>query len=151
MRASQLQPSSLQYSSFLKDGGSKAGSSHFNEQGKKVCKTTAVQCYRQLAFIAIPCAQSEMVISKEKRKELQRCVNNCKNQIVRGRKGLKNGGILNLCTGCNMCQRYHANSQNPSVGLSLAFIIDWRVVSFFISVLREGLERMKLSSIFIIW
>ena len=31
MRASYLQPSSLQYSSFLKEGGSKAGSSHFNE------------------------------------------------------------------------------------------------------------------------
>ena len=32
MRASYLQPSSLQYSSFLKEGGSKAGSSHFNEK-----------------------------------------------------------------------------------------------------------------------
>ena len=27
-----MQPSSLQYSSFLKEGGSKAGSSHFNEK-----------------------------------------------------------------------------------------------------------------------
>ena len=32
MRASYLQPSSLQYSSFLKEGGSKAGSFHFNEK-----------------------------------------------------------------------------------------------------------------------
>ena len=32
MRASDLQPSSLQYSSFLKEGGSKAGSSHFKEK-----------------------------------------------------------------------------------------------------------------------
>ena len=32
MRASYLQPSSLQYSSFLKKGGSKAGSSHFDEK-----------------------------------------------------------------------------------------------------------------------
>ena len=32
MRASYLQPSSLQYSSFFKEGGSKAGSSHFNEK-----------------------------------------------------------------------------------------------------------------------
>ena len=32
MRASYLQPSLLQYSSFLKEGGSKAGSSHFNEK-----------------------------------------------------------------------------------------------------------------------
>ena len=46
MRASYLQPSSLQYSSFLEEGGSKAGSSHFNEQGKKVCKTTVVQSYQ---------------------------------------------------------------------------------------------------------
>ena len=32
IRASYLQPSSLQYSSFWKEGGSKAGSSHFNEK-----------------------------------------------------------------------------------------------------------------------
>ena len=32
MRAFYLQPSSLQYSSFFKEGGSKSGSSHFNEK-----------------------------------------------------------------------------------------------------------------------
>ena len=32
MRASYSQPSSLQYSSFLKEGGSNTGSSHFNEK-----------------------------------------------------------------------------------------------------------------------
>ena len=32
MRAYYLQPSSLQYSSFLKEGESKAGSSHFNDK-----------------------------------------------------------------------------------------------------------------------
>ena len=40
MWASYLQPSSLQYSSFLKEGGSKSGSSHFNEKFSNKLDTT---------------------------------------------------------------------------------------------------------------
>ena len=41
----------------MEGGWQQAGSSHFNEQGKKVCKVTAVQCYqcfslRLLLFLA---------------------------------------------------------------------------------------------------
>ena len=48
MRASYLQPSSLQYSSFLKEGGSKAGSSHFNEKLSFWWDTTVLKiCLKQ--------------------------------------------------------------------------------------------------------
>ena len=43
MRASYLQPSSLHYSSFFKEGGSKAGSSHFDDKFSFYKDTTVGQ------------------------------------------------------------------------------------------------------------